>query len=276
MPARPYQHTCNVQGESAIDVLQTASGLSKSRLKEAMNKGAVWLRRGNKQKRLRRATATLQKGDSIALYYNAEVLALDPPTPVLVADEKHYSVWIKPAGLLAQGTREGDHCSLLRQVELLLKREVYLVHRLDREAAGLMLIAHNGKAAAALSALFARDHSRASGADTLKKRYLAQVRGQTPQQGELNTPVENKPALTRFTRLSHDDKHDCSLLEVDLITGRKHQIRQHLAEAGWPILGDTKYGKGNRDERGLQLFATALEFTCPLTRKGRCYRYSPT
>jgi tRNA pseudouridine32 synthase/23S rRNA pseudouridine746 synthase len=276
MQTRLYKHACTMPGETAIDVLVAASNLSKSRIKDAMNKGAVWVQRGNSQKRLRRATATLQSGETLLLYYNAEVLALVPPAPVMVADERHYSVWVKPAGLLAQGTREGDHCSLLRQVELLLKREVYLVHRLDREASGLMLIAHNGKAAAALSAMFSREPARGKGVPDLQKTYLAEVTGNPPPSGELSTPVEDKPALTRFRCLEYSRDSNRSLLEVDLVTGRKHQIRRHLAGAGWPILGDTRYGKGNADSRGLQLHATGLQFTCPLSGKARLYRYSPS
>src|SRR5690606_8635717 len=112
----------------------------KGRIKDAMNKGAVWHKRGSKTRRLRRATQILSAGDELALYYNPDVLALVPPAPVLLADESQYSVWIKPAGLLAQGSQEGDHCALLRLAELALGRPVFLVHRLDREAAGLMLI----------------------------------------------------------------------------------------------------------------------------------------
>jgi tRNA pseudouridine32 synthase/23S rRNA pseudouridine746 synthase len=275
MQTRLYQHTCTERGETAVDTLHAASALPKSRIKDAMNKGAAWIQRGSKQTRLRRATAILQPGDTLLLYYNAEVLALTPPMPSLVADERHYSIWIKPPGLLAQGTREGDHCSLLRQVELLMKREVYLVHRLDREASGLMLIAHNGKAAAALSAIFSRETGKGKATPELRKTYLAEVTGFPPSQGELAGPVEGKPALTRFRRLDHTTETDRSLLEVDLVTGRKHQIRQHLAAAGWPILGDRKYGKGNADSRGLQLFATGLQFTCPLSGKRRDYHYRP-
>jgi tRNA pseudouridine32 synthase/23S rRNA pseudouridine746 synthase len=275
MQTRLYQHTCAVRGEIAVDVLQAASGLPKARIKDAMNKGAAWVKRGSKQTRIRRATANLQSGDTLLLYYNAEILALTPPMPTLVADERQYSVWVKPAGLLAQGTREGDHCSLLRQVELLMKREVYLVHRLDREASGLMLIAHNGKAAAALSALFSREPGKDKALPDLRKTYLAEVTGQPPPQGELASPVEGKPALTRYKRFRHNPETDRSVLEVDLVTGRKHQIRQHLAAAGWPILGDKHYGKGNADSRGLQLYATGLLFTCPLSGRKRDYHYTP-
>ena len=276
MPTSLYQYTCVTDGETAISALQSASTLSKSRIKDAMNKGAVWLQRGSKNRRLRRATAPLQSGDRLSLYHDPEVLALTPAIPELLSDEKHYSIWVKPAGLLAQGTREGDHCSLLRQAELQLHRDVFLVHRLDREVVGLMLIAHSPKAAAAFSSLFARDESQRNPQNSkLGKYYLAQVRGQAPSSGEITLPVEGKPALTYFKCLSYDPQSNASMLEVELITGRKHQIRRHLAESGWPVLGDPAYGENNRDNRGLQLYATGLEFTCPLTHKARSFTFSP-
>jgi tRNA pseudouridine32 synthase/23S rRNA pseudouridine746 synthase len=213
----------------------------------------------------------LQKGDTLSLCYNPELLALVPPQPQLLADERQYSVWLKPAGLLAQGTQEGDHCSLLRIAELELKRDAFLVHRLDREAAGLMLIAHTPKAAAAFSALFAAQDT----ATRIKKTYRVEVRGEAPPSGEIALPLDGKAALTRYTRIAFDAARNSSTLDVELVTGRKHQIRRHCAESGFPVLGDPAYGENNKDARGLQLFAVALEFKCPLTGHARAYRQEP-
>lgn len=266
MATTRYSHLCTNAGEIALEVLASASGLPKARIKDAMNKGAVWLQRGKHQKRLRRATTALQAGDKLHLHYNPDLLALIPPTPQLLADERHYTVWMKPAGLLAQGTLEGDHCSLLRVAEQQLQREVFLVHRLDREASGLMLIAHNGKAAAALSALFARE-----GKEAIEKRYRVEVRGEVADNGEISTELDGKPALTRFSRLNYDQEKNCSTVEVELVTGRKHQIRRHFAALGHAVLGDPQYGTDNKDARGLQLQAVSLRFQCPLTRRQRHY-----
>lgn len=269
--SRHFTLTSTGEPETAVDALARASALPKGRIKDALAKGAVTLTRGGKTKRLRRATFALQRGDTLALHYNPDLLALVPPSPELVADEKQYSVWNKPAGLLAQGTQEGDHCSLLRLVELQLGREVFLVHRLDREAAGLMLIAHTSKAAAALSALFAATDA----ASRIRKLYRVEVKGIAPEQGEIAFPIDGKPALTRFTRLAIDAARNSSTLHVELVTGRKHQIRRHCADSGFPVLGDPQYGVNNKDARGLQLFAVALEFTCPLTQRKREYRWDP-
>ena len=235
-----------------------------------MLKGAVWLTRGKHNKRIRRATFVGQVGDTLSLHYDADLLRLTPPSPDLLADEKRYSVWLKPAGLLAQGTMEGDHCSLLRICELRLKREVFLVHRLDREAAGLMLIAHDGKAAAALSQLFATAKS-----ELLQKRYRVLVAGEVTSGGEVSSALDGKPSLTRYSPSGIATDLPATWLDIELVTGRKHQIRRHLAALGHPVLGDPRYGKGNAHPSGLQLFATELAFTCPLTRKQRHYAWSP-
>jgi len=254
----------------AATLLAAASGLSKSAVKDAMTKGAAWLTRDKHQKRLRRATFTGRPGDKLSLYYDAEVLSRVAPQPQLLTDEKRYSVWVKPAGLLAQGTQTGDHCSLLRLCELQLKREVFLVHRLDREAAGLMLIAHDGKAAAAFSQLFA-----AAKSEVLRKQYVVLAAGKLEQAGEIALALDGKPALTRYRPVRQDAELGATWLEIDLVTGRKHQIRRHLDAIGHPVLGDPRYGSGNRHAGGLQLYATQLSFTCPLTRKQRHYTWQP-
>ncbi|MBK8287399.1 MAG: RNA pseudouridine synthase [Cellvibrionales bacterium] len=144
-------------GKRAIDWLAENSPLSRMQLKKALANGAVWLHTGKKQERLRRATRELPANSTLHMYYDAAILALEPPTPTLVCDENQYSVWYKPAGLLSQGSKQGDHCSLLRIVEQTMNRKTFLVHRLDREANGLMLVAHTEKAAAALSGLFQKN-----------------------------------------------------------------------------------------------------------------------
>ncbi len=247
----------------ACEFLALHSGLPKARIKDAMNKGAAWIsRKGRGREHLRRATSVLKPGNSVELFYDQAILSMNLPQARCLMDLRHYSIWDKPAGLLTQGTEYGDHCSLLRQVELSFspRRDVYPVHRLDREAQGLVLVAHTSVAAARLSELF---QGRA-----ITKRYQTEVLGLIdPDQGTIDSPLDQKSALTRYSVLCHDPNTNISTLQVEIETGRLHQIRRHLASIGHPVMGDPRYGKGNKDGKPMRLIACALEFQCPFTGK---------
>ena len=249
------------ENRTVCAILAEGTGLPKLRIKDAMQKGAVWLTRtGSGERRLRRAQAVPRPGDGLAIHYDAELLARVPPAAVCRHDEGRFSVWFKPAGLMTQGTRFGDHCSLLRQAEVFRRpgREVFLVHRLDREAAGLVILAHDRAAAGALSRIFA--------ARAIVKRYRVELRGRiAPATGRIDLPLDGKPAGTEYVRLSHDPAADVSVVEVAMCTGRKHQIRRHFALVGFPVVGDPAYGQNNKNAAGLKLTACGLEFTCPFT-----------
>lgn len=247
------------QSEKAIDALSGASeGLSRQKIKDAMAKGACWWTHKGKRLRLRRATKELKPGIRLQLYYDETVLARTPEDPVLLQDFGRYTVWFKPHGLLAQGSQWGDHCSLLRLAEVRLERPCYLVHRLDADAAGLMLIAHDPKAAGALSQRFSDR--------TMAKHYKARVTGLMEAQDQLvDAPVEGKPAVSRVSTLERNEADHISLVQVRIETGRKHQIRRHLAGLGHPIIGDRLYGRAAGAP--LQLLAFHLEFDCPLNKR---------
>ncbi len=253
---------------SASECLAAHTGLSKIKLKDAMSKGAVTLRKkqGGGRRRLRRASAALVPGDVLELFYDEALLQLKPPAAHCVDDQRRYSVWYKPAGLLAQGTDYGDHCSLLRQVEIHFRpeRAVFPVHRLDREAAGLMLVAHDKPAAARLSALFSGNQ--------VTKKYHVRVCGEFAEKsGRVDLPLDGKPTLTHYTVSGYDAAGAVSTLEVSIETGRLHQIRRHFDLIGHPVLGDPKYGSGNKYPAGLQLLAAGLRFRCPFSGLMRDY-----
>jgi tRNA pseudouridine32 synthase/23S rRNA pseudouridine746 synthase len=251
---------------SVCDFLASATGLSKIRIKDAMNKGAVWTgKKKGSLRRLRRATSGVRTGTRLELYYDEKLLDLKPPPVRCIADRKDYSVWHKPAGLLAQGTMFGDHCSLIRQAELYFenKREIFLVHRLDREAAGLMLIAHSKDAAARLSELFRKN--------LIVKKYRVTVLGDIGKRGlkgGIDVPLDGREAATDFELVSYDAENDISIIDVTIKTGRLHQIRRHLNMIGFPVIGDPKYGKGNKNAgNGMQLLAYFLKFRCPFSNR---------
>ncbi len=259
---KTFALTVETAGKTALDILAEGTGLSRQRIKDAMNKGAVWWNLKGKTLRLRRATKPLNKGCKIQLFYDEQVLARKPEAAQLIHDAQRYSIWFKPHGMLSQGSQWGDHCSLLRWVEVngKPKRECFLVHRLDADAAGLMLIAHDQQSAARLSHLFqSRD---------IRKCYQAWITGlpAIPAGGvTLDYPLDGKSAITRVRTVQTDEATSRTLLDIHIDTGRKHQIRRHLATFGHPIIGDRLYGKAGAEP--LQLLAYALSFVCPLSQQ---------
>lgn len=251
--------------DSVVDVLNDQSGLSKQSVKLAMAKGAVWLTRGQKTQRLRRVTRALQLGDQLHLYYDLRVLSETPAEPVLIDDAGAYSVWNKPSGLRSQGSKWGDHCTVVRLAEQRLARTAFIVHRLDRAASGLMVVAHGRRAAAVLSRQF---RERA-----VTKRYRVWVHGDFPHDNSplrVDAPIDRKPAVSEFRRVSMQGGQSC--LDVRIETGRKHQIRRHLAELGYPVVGDRLYGHGKTGDVDLQLSAVELAFHCPVKNVLVSYR----
>ncbi len=253
--------------------LAQRSGLSKTRVKQTMTKGAVWIKpRRGRRRRVRRATTRPQPGDRIALYYDATILARQPPRPECVDDHRTFSVWFKPAGMLTQGTHFGDHCSLLRTVQTALgvRRPVFPVHRLDREAQGLILIAHDRRTAASLSAMFRRRQ--------ITKGYHADLKGDLGDKSGLqiiNTPLDGKSARTRYRVIGYDPETHRTRVEIWIETGRRHQIRRHFNGIGHPLLGDPRYGHDNPEAAGLRLWATSLAFICPRCARRHIYRHPP-
>ncbi|MBN1634969.1 MAG: RNA pseudouridine synthase [Deltaproteobacteria bacterium] len=253
----------------ACDFFVVHTGLSKRKIKDAMNKGAVWIKKHKgKQKRLRRATAQIIAGDEMALYYDQNILNITPPQANIIHDQKLYSVWFKPSGLLTQGTRYGDHCSLIRQAELGFKqkRKIFVVHRLDREAEGLVILAHSNDAAAKLSHLFRSGR--------IEKNYRTEVLGDLTRykkQGSIDFSLGGKASLTEFVVLSYDPQKNTSVVDITLRTGRMHQIRRHFTMLGYPVIGDPRYGRGNKNIEGIKLTATSLKFECPFLKRNVCY-----
>lgn len=260
-----FEFTVTKAEQTALELLAEGTGLSKQRIKDALNKGAVWWTLKGKTLRLRRATKVLYKGSRIQFFYDEQVLARKPETATLIYDAGNYSIWFKPPGMLSQGSQWGDHCSILRWVEVngqfetgREKRECFLVHRLDGDASGLIILAHDSQAAAKLSTLFqARD---------MHKFYQAWVVDdcEVPSKGlTLSYELDGKSAITHIHKIRVEDNK--TLLDVTIETGRKHQIRRHLANIGHPIVGDRVYGK--KASSGLQLLAYRLEFICPFSQQ---------
>jgi len=254
---------------TALQHLADNTPLSKQTLKKAMHNGAVWLESSIGIHRIRRAKKILQHGEILHLYYDENIQNSLPPAAGLIADEGSYSIWNKPCGMYSQGTKWGDHCTIYRWAEQQLKpqRPAFPVHRLDRAANGLIIIAHSKKMAAAFSELFKNRH--------VQKQYKAMVEG-SPKHLTLpytiSDEIDNKPAISKIISVEPLENNK-SILTIEIETGRKHQIRKHLAGLNFPIVGDRLYGSKLSAEN-LQLQACYLKFKCPVTGTIREYSLS--
>lgn len=270
---KSFEHHIKITTDNqlAIECLASHTELSKQKLKEAMNKGCVWLTASKKTQRIRRAKKTLKCGQTLHIYYDEKVLSAEPSVPELIADESDYSVWNKPSGLLSQGSKWGDHCTITRWAEqhLTPQRNSFVVHRLDRAASGIILVAHSKTAAAKLSHLFAtRD---------IRKTYHALVEGIWKISGThtIRQLIDGKSSVSHVTLLTIDKVNETSTLEISIETGRKHQIRRHLSESGFPIVGDRLYGSKNKNDN-LCLTAVNLSFYCPISNQKKQFNVSAT
>ncbi len=186
--------------------------------------------------------------------------------PILHLDESFVAV-SKPGGLIVHRTGESrDTVFLLQELGAQLGRFLYPVHRLDRAASGVIAFALSSEDAKLLQAALSADDAR--------KEYLVLARGTTPEAWEVDRPLKNEagvpqPAHTAFERVAEFSR--LSLVRARIFTGRRHQIRRHLARSANQVLGDTTYGKGRinqffRDTYGLPrlfLHAAALEIRHP-------------
>jgi tRNA pseudouridine65 synthase len=174
----------------------------------------------------------------------------------------------KPSGMLAHRGWARDGEVAVERVEELVGARVHLLHRLDRATSGVLLFALDIEAARHVGEQFERGE--------VAKRYLALVRGLAPDELVIDHPLRRVdedddgtrlPALTRLRRLAACElaplpdeaprqwPRRYSLIEARPETGRTHQIRRHCKHASLPILGDTRYGKGEHNRLFRERFA---------------------
>jgi 23S rRNA pseudouridine1911/1915/1917 synthase len=181
----------------------------------------------------------------------------------------------KPPGLLSIGTDRETSNTFYRAVNHHVqlrsqgKERIFIVHRLDREVSGVMLFAKSQ----AIQEAIQKDWSNT------EKRYSALVEGHPPEkEGRIKGWLKEnrihkvyscpegphaKYAVTRYWERKRYPRH--ALLEIDLETGRKNQIRAHLSELGCPIVGDRRYGAAENPIHRLALHAFSLTFTHPVS-----------
>jgi tRNA pseudouridine32 synthase/23S rRNA pseudouridine746 synthase len=244
------------------EFLMKLTTLPPKELGDVASKGGVWIQRKGKGKilRIRSLKEMIEPTDIIMVNYDPKVLKLPEVTNLeAIYEDQNYGVWVKPAGVVPQGSQSSDHASVLRYVEKVKNKEVFLVHRLDRETEGLMIVAYHSKAAALLSDLFQKNK--------IHKEYEAIVLGEMERghKETIKASLDDKEAVTHLEVIGN--KNNQSLLRITIETGRLHQIRRHLDFIGHPIMGDPKYGKGNKNREGMKLIASSLSFDDPWADK---------
>jgi RluA family pseudouridine synthase len=194
----------------------------------------------------------------------------------IVYEDQEIIVIDKPPGMLTMGTdKEKERTAYFALTDYVRKgnaksyKRIFIVHRLDRETSGLVVFAKTEAAK-----VYLQDHWDETG-----KKYLAVVHGRLKSQSDTITSylAENKAFVVYSTsdkqkgRISHTaykvlkETKAFSLLEVDLLTGRKHQIRVHLADNGNPIVGDRKYGKRDDRNNRIALHSLSISFKHPVS-----------
>jgi len=195
---------------------------------------------------------------------------------VIIHEDRDIIVVDKPPGLLTMGTdKEKSRTAYFILTDYVRKgcarsrKRIFIVHRLDRDTSGILVFAKSEEAKFRLQGQW----------EETKKKYLAVVHGKFENSSETITSylAENKAHNVYSTsdatkgKLSHTaykvlkETKDFALLEVHLLTGRKHQIRVHLAGIGHPVVGDRKYGKGNEARTRLALHARSISFRHPFS-----------
>lgn len=220
----------------------------------------------------------LNPGDKVKVNFTREFRVFSHRRLKLVYEDEDIIVVNKGYGLLSMGndkTREGTAYSILREYIKWQNpaNKLFIIHRLDRDTSGLMMFAKNEEAKRTMQ------HNWNN--MVLNRKYLAVVEG-TPEPAEdtirsylaetsqyevysTDDPAKGQFAVTRYRTLESGPRF--SLLEVELDTGRKNQIRVHMKDIGHPISGDRKYGAEASPIHRLALHAQTLRFIHPVTRR---------
>lgn len=220
----------------------------------------------------------LKAGDSVRVNTSREFQTLRSPRLQIVYEDDDIIVVNKGYGLLSVGTdrqkKETAYAMLRDYVKRLdPSNKIFIIHRLDQHTSGLMMFARTQQAKEAMQ------HNWNN--MVLERRYVAVVEGKLdPAEGERRSYLaensehvvystdnsdEGKLAVTRYRTLRSSNGY--TLVELQLETGRKNQIRVHLSDLGYPIAGDRKYGAKTSPIHRLALHAMTLRFVHPVTRR---------
>jgi len=264
-------------------LFRECKGVPKSFIYRAIRSGQVRVNRGRVRNDYR-----LQAGDELRIppmrgVDNRRPQRVPAANFEVVYEDDYFLAINKPAGVAVHGG-SGVSFGVIEQLRAARPNAPFLelVHRLDRDTSGLLLIARRRRALVALHELFRHD--------TISKGYLALVMGDwVNERQHLRAPLQRwvTPSGERRVRVDDQGRHahttinllqrlgDYSLVEAELHTGRTHQIRVHLAHQGFPIVGDDKYSNDAQLQqvrqglgfKGMFLHAARLGFKHPITEQ---------
>lgn len=245
---------------------------SKTTLRQMLQSGRVRVN-GEVEKNARRA---LESGDAIDLAQKSVQVAL-PPELAILHEDAAVIVVLKSHGLLTVATERERETTAQAYLNVYLKEKgeerIHVVHRLDRETSGVLVFAKTFEAREALKEKFA--------VHAVDRVYVAVIEGEmNPPSGTIRSYLRERRDLKMESVDAHPDAKlavthyrtietngSYSILEIRLETGRKNQIRTHLAEAGHPVVGDRMYGSTVNPLGRLGLHAKLLGFDHPTTGK---------
>ena len=215
------------------------------------------------------SSSVVSKGDTITVYFTKrEIPEIDLK---IIYEDKDLIAIDKPSGLLSISNSKEKEITAFRLVSNYIKKnnpsaKLFVVHRLDQDTSGVLLFSKNLKL---------KENMQKRWNDIVKLReYYCVVKGKTPSSEKIESyltmnhfqivhSTKNKEignlAITRYERLCY--KNTYSLLRVEIDTGRRNQIRVHLSEKGYPIVGDKKYGAKVNSIGRLCLHASKLILT---------------
>ncbi|MCF0183190.1 MAG: RluA family pseudouridine synthase [Bacteroidaceae bacterium] len=252
-------------------LMEQMSGASRNKVKDILTGRGVMVDR----KTVTRHDYELVPGNVVLVCRHKRSTELTNRFVKIVYEDKELVVIEKGEGILSMANAAGQFCVKMVLDEYFRKRQfkchAHVVHRLDRETSGLMIYAKRIECAQALQSDW---HNI-----VYDRRYVAVVCGEMPQEGgtvesylkdnkaciTYSSPTDNggKLAVTHFRRLRVGG--GLTLVELKLETGRKNQIRVHMADLGFPVLGDLKYGGRGTSLGRLCLHAYRLHFYHPMT-----------
>ena len=248
--------------DDLINYLSNNSDYSKNKIKSLIKYKKILVN----NKVVSRLPYKVKMNDTISINLEREV---DIPFRIIYEDDE-ILVADKKAGLLTIGSNSSDPNTLYRQVREYTNKKnflVFIVNRLDKETSGIVMFAKSER----VKMMYQNNWNEL----VTKRSYLALVEGKLTESGRIenllyeepNTFVHSskigKKAITNYSVIKYNDKY--TLLDINIETGRKNQIRVHMSELGYPIVGDKKYGSHIDPVKRMCLHSYMLQIKHPIT-----------